>query len=57
MNPARAPTPIQYQRAFVKIPRDFKTNTPKGSLIPGGTLKENFESKTNYNHGIFLHLF
>lgn len=36
MNPIKAPTPIQYQRASWKIPRDFNTNIPNGSVSFGG---------------------
>jgi len=32
-----APTPIQYQYASGKIPRDFNTVTPNGSVELGGT--------------------
>lgn len=34
--PIKAPTPIQYQCASGKIPRDFKIETPNGSLEFGG---------------------
>lgn len=37
MYPMEAPTPIQYQYASGKIPRDFKTFTPNGSVELGGT--------------------
>lgn len=33
----KAPTPIQYQYACGKIPRDFKIKTPNGSEELGGT--------------------
>lgn len=35
-----APTPIQYQYASGKIPRDFKICTPSGSVESGGTCNE-----------------
>ena len=39
--PIKAPTPIQYQRASGKIPRDFKIKTPIGSVELGGTYRTN----------------
>lgn len=37
MNPTIAPTPSQYQYAWVKKPLDFKTATPRGSVEFGRT--------------------
>jgi len=40
MYPMEAPTPIQYQYASGKIPRDFKICTPNGSVESGGICNE-----------------
>ena len=37
INPINAPTPIQYQYACGKNPRDFKTSIPSGSVEFGRT--------------------
>ena len=38
--PINAPTPIQYQYACVKNPRDFKTSTPSDSVEFGRTFSK-----------------
>jgi len=42
MYPMEAPTPIQYQYASGKIPRDFNTFTPNGSVELGGTFNAKY---------------
>jgi hypothetical protein len=51
--PIKAPTPIQYQSACGKTPRDFKTKTPNGSEELGGTYNINISTYSIMDQNLF----
>jgi hypothetical protein len=52
--PIKAPTPIQYQFACGKTPRDFKTKTPNTSEELGDTYNKNISTYLIIDQNLFF---